>query len=56
MIGMTEEQVVASWGFSYRMPRKNRTITAGGVREQWVLGRYSGYLYFENGILTTIQQ
>lgn len=49
-IGMTAEQARASWG----APRDvNRTTTAYGVHEQWV---YSGsYLYFEDGILRTIQ-
>jgi len=31
----------------------NRTVTAGHVREQWVYP--VGYLYFDNGILTAIQ-
>lgn len=50
-IGMTQDDVVASsWG----KPRKiNRTTTAYGVREQWVYD--GGYLYFEKGILTSVQ-
>lgn len=50
-IGMTEDDVLkSSWG----RPRKiNRTITTQGVREQWVYA--SGYLYFEDGSLTAIQ-
>lgn len=50
-VGMTAEDVLASsWG----APRDvNRTTTAYGVREQWVYT--GGYLYFENGKLTTIQ-
>ena len=51
-IGMTSDEVLKSkWG----EPRKiNRTTTAYGVREQWVYEGYK-YLYFEDGILTTIQ-
>jgi len=40
-------------------PSKNRTETSRGVREQWVFGSsYSDrhYLYFENDVLTTIQE
>jgi hypothetical protein len=35
----------------------NRTTTAGGVREQWVCGspNVRTYMYFDNGILTSIQ-
>jgi hypothetical protein len=49
-IGMTTEQVVASWG---RPQQINETITATTRQEQWV---YPGstYLYFTNGTLTTI--
>lgn len=51
-IGMTREQVKASsWG---RPTRVNTTTSAYGDREQWVYGSRN-YLYFENGILTTIQ-
>lgn len=51
-IGMTAGQVLQSnWG----KPRKvNTTATANTVREQWVYG--SGYLYFENGVLTAVQK
>ncbi|MES2634066.1 MAG: hypothetical protein V4669_13915 [Pseudomonadota bacterium] len=50
-IGMSPEEVIlSSWG----KPRKiNRTTTATRQREQWVYD--GGYLYFENGILVTIQ-
>lgn len=50
-LGMTQERVLQSnWG----KPRKiNTTTTQLGTREQWVYG--GSYLYFENGILTTIQ-
>lgn len=54
-IGMTDSVAEATdypWG---KPLRRNRTTNARGVREQWV---YSGnrYLYFENGILTTISE
>jgi len=52
-IGMTDRQVELScWGSPERV---NRTETAGHVSEQWVY-RSPGYLYFENGRLTAIQQ
>ena len=50
-IGMTQREVLLSnWG---RPRLVNRTTTALGTREQWVYG--GGYLYFDNGVLTTIQ-
>lgn len=51
-IGMTKSEAENStWG----MPNKiNKTTTAYGTREQWVYGN-GKYLYFENGILTSIQ-
>ncbi len=52
-IGMTAKQVIenTSWG----KPNKvNRTTNRYGTREQWVYGG-GNYLYFENGILTSIQ-
>ncbi|MCJ7841762.1 DUF2845 domain-containing protein [Lederbergia sp. NSJ-179] len=51
-IGMTEEEVInEGWGVP---KKKNRTTNKYGTSEQWV---YDGnnYLYFEDGILTTIQ-
>ena len=50
-IGEPQERTVkCGWG----KPRKiNRTITEYGVREQWVYN--GGYLYFKDGILTSIQ-
>ena len=50
-IGMSKNDAIASsWG----KPRKiNTTINAYGTREQWVYD--GGYLYFNNGILTSIQ-
>ena len=52
-IGMKDEVARAAMGEPHEI---NRTITKKKVREQWVY-RFSGnvYLYFENGILTTIQ-
>ena len=52
-IGMTWSQVVnqTSWGKPYDI---NRTTTARGTREQWVYGERR-YLYFDNGVLTAIQ-
>lgn len=51
-IGMTQEEVLTEgWG---RPIDVNKTITANGVSEQWVYDNYN-YLYFEDGILTSIQ-
>jgi hypothetical protein len=51
-IGMTPEQVLneSSWGKPYRV---NRTTSASGTTEQWVYGERN-FLYFENGVLTTV--
>lgn len=51
-IGMTQEEVLASsWG----KPKDiNKTTTAYGTSEQWVYSNYN-YLYFDDGILTSIQ-
>ena len=49
-IGMSKEMVVSSWGKPNDI---NRTITAKSTSEQWVFT--NSYLYFENGVLTTIQ-
>lgn len=49
-IGMTKEMCELSWG----KPKKiNETITSSSKNEQWVYSE--NYLYFDNGILTTIQ-
>jgi hypothetical protein len=50
-IGMSKEDVLASsWG----KPQKvNTTTNVYGTREQWVYD--GGYLYLENGVLTSIQ-
>jgi hypothetical protein len=51
-LGMTAAQVRASnWGAPVSV---NRTTGAFGVHEQWVYEN-DNYLYFENGVLTTIQ-
>ncbi len=51
-VGMTQQDVLdSSWG---KPEHINRTITARGTREQWVYG-LRNYLYFEDGILTAIQ-
>jgi hypothetical protein len=51
-IGMTSERVLlSSWG---RPESVNKTTNVNGVREQWVYGS-GNYLYFQNGILTSIQ-
>jgi hypothetical protein len=51
-VGMSQQDVLdSSWG---RPESVNRTTTARGTREQWVYGGRN-YLYFENGVLTTIQ-
>lgn len=51
-VGMSKQQVLESmWG---RPEKINETTTAAGTREQWVYPGYQ-YLYFSNGVLTTIQ-
>jgi hypothetical protein len=50
-IGMTKEQVLgSSWGKPQSI---NSTHTAAGTHEQWVYS--GGYLYFDNDVLTAIQ-
>lgn len=56
-LGMTKEQVIASWGKPNDI---NRTVTMRGVSEQWVYGSYGSYakhklLYFEDNKLTAWQ-
>lgn len=49
-VGMTKQQAEMGWG---KPSSVNRTIYSGHVHEQWV---YDGsYLYFEDGMLTSIQ-
>jgi len=50
-IGFTKQMCIKSWGEPEEI---NKTSGSYGVHEQWVYGTGS-YLYFENGILTTIQ-
>lgn len=50
-IGMTAEQCREAWG----RPRDiNRSTGSYGVHEQWCYGGHN-YLYFEDGILTSVQ-
>ena len=46
-----QDALDSSWG---KPERINQTITANGVREQWVYGG-GNYLYFQDGVLRTIQ-
>ncbi len=50
ILGMTKEQVIASWG---RPNDINRSVGSWGVHEQWVYD--NKYLYFEDGVLTSFQ-
>ncbi|MGE7094378.1 hypothetical protein ACQKII_23690 [Lysinibacillus sp. NPDC048646] len=51
-IGMTKDDVLlSSWGAPSNI---NKTVNAYGTSEQWVYDNYN-YLYFDNGILTSIQ-
>lgn len=51
-IGMSQQDVIdSSWG---RPEHVNTTTTARGTRQQWVYGS-RGYLYFDDGVLTAIQ-
>jgi len=49
-LGMTDEMCVLSWGYPKDI---NQNINAKGKTEQWVYE--DNYLYFTNGVLTTIQ-
>lgn len=49
-LGMTKEMCELSWG---KPDNINRTISSGRKSEQWVYE--NNFLYFENGVLTTIQ-
>lgn len=49
-IGMNKQMVIEAWGQPYD---KHRTVTSYGVSEQWVYS--SHYVYFEDGLVTTIQ-
>ena len=56
MVGMTKMQAVRAWG---KPDKINKTMAAGSESEQWVYRRdkigNDQYLYFENGILRSIQ-
>lgn len=55
VIGMTAEQVRLSIG---KPTTVNRTVTAAGVREQWVYRSSlynTRYIYLENGVVTSWQ-
>jgi hypothetical protein len=54
-IGMTAAEARASWGVP--SGGVNRTATASGTHEQWVYNHFwpQGYLYFDDGVLTAIQ-
>ncbi|OJV45172.1 MAG: hypothetical protein BGO29_06155, partial [Bacteroidales bacterium 36-12] len=50
-IGFTKQMCIESWGEPEEI---NKTSGSYGAHEQWVYGN-GNYLYFENGILKTIQ-
>ena len=50
-LGWSKDMCREAWGNPKDI---NKTIGSYGVHEQWVYGG-DNYLYFENGILTTIQ-
>lgn len=51
LIGMTAEQVTAAIG----APKRTEILkNTNGLHEQWVYS--SSYLYFDNGVLTSLQQ
>lgn len=50
-IGMTKQMAIDSWGEADKI---NKTVGKWGVHEQWVY-EGNGYLYFENGKLTSWQ-
>lgn len=57
-IGMSADQVkLTKWGKSKFI---NKTTTINGISEQWVyadsLGNTFGYVYLDNGIVTSIQE
>jgi hypothetical protein len=59
-VGMPKAAFIAAWGTDYcgGPTDINRTVTAYGVREQWVFGTFphARYFYFENDILTSWQE
>lgn len=51
-IGMNKEQVILSWG---KPQSSNKTVIQNIVSEQWIY-KGGGYLYFTNGVLSSMQQ
>lgn len=51
VLGMNKEICTAAWGSPINI---NRTIVRGLTSEQWVYG-WGTYLYFDNGVLSAIQ-
>lgn len=51
LLGMNKEMSIAAWGHPINI---NRTIVRGLTSEQWVYG-WGTYLYFDNGVLSAIQ-
>jgi hypothetical protein len=51
-VGFTKEMCKEAWG---NPKSKNTTENRSGIHEQWVYGG-GRYLYFDNGVLTTIQR
>jgi len=51
-VGMSAEQVRLSWG---KPEKVNSTVYGRGTHEQWVYGG-SQYVYFEDGVMTSLQQ
>lgn len=52
-LGMTKAMVRAAWGSPYRV---NTTHASYGTHEQWVMHEMgSSYVYFEDGICTSVQ-
>lgn len=51
-IGMTKQQLIASWG---RPSSVNRTTTAWSNSEQWVYGSFGPFVYLEDGVVTAVQ-
>ncbi len=51
-IGMNARQCLLAWELPEHI---NEIITSNGKHQQWVYGTHK-YLYFDNGILTAIQE
>ena len=51
-IGMTDKQVILSWG---PPDKKNISVGSYGKHEQWIYSLGNYYLYFKNGTLTSYQ-